>query len=139
MPQGGNFDGDLGSLSAVQILRLLNDLNIETRRPLTAVVWACEEASFAGASLNGSRIAAGKSSADELERVSRGLTKREAIRRIGGDPTRLDAARIGEGAFHAYVELHIEQGGNLAALFSGQRHHIHLPVVCRVYGFHDIW
>ncbi len=114
VPQGGNFDGDLGSLSAVQILRLLNDLNIETRRPLTAVVWACEEASFAGASLNGSRIAAGKSSADELDRVSRGLTKREAIRRIGGDPTRLDTARIGERAFHAYVELHIEQGGNLA-------------------------
>src|SRR5260370_868375 len=67
-----------------------------------------------GASMIGSRIAAGKSSADELDRVSRGLTKREAIRRIGGDPTHLDAARIGEGAFDAYVELHIEQGGNLA-------------------------
>jgi len=34
------------SLSSVQILRILNDLQIETRRSLIAVVWACEEASF---------------------------------------------------------------------------------------------
>ena len=114
VPSGGNFDGDLGSLASVEILRLLNDLHIETRRPLTAVVWACEEASFTGSSLNGSRIAAGKSKPNEMTQVSRGLTKAEAIRRIGGDPSRVDTARISSGAFHAYVELHIEQGGTLA-------------------------
>lgn len=65
VPDGGNFDGDLGSLSAVQILRMLNDLRIVTRRLLTAVVWACEEASFAGAMLNGSRAAAGKQASAE--------------------------------------------------------------------------
>src|ERR1700726_4287000 len=59
VPNGGNFDGDLGSLSAVHVLRVLSENRIETRRPLTAVVWACEEASFAGRALNGSRIAAG--------------------------------------------------------------------------------
>ena len=114
VPSGGNFDGDLGSLASVEILRLLNDLHIETRRPLTAVVWACEEASFTGSSLNGSRIAAGKTKPNELDQVSRGLTKAEAIRRIGGDPSRIDAARIAQSTYHAYVELHIEQGGTLA-------------------------
>lgn len=114
VPNGGNFDGDLGSLSAVQILRLLNDLRIVTRRPLTAVVWACEEASFAGAMLNGSRAAAGKPRPGEMTQVSRGLTKPEAIRRIGGDPGKLETARITEGMYLAYVELHIEQGGTLA-------------------------
>jgi N-carbamoyl-L-amino-acid hydrolase len=114
VPNGGNFDGDLGSLSAVQILRMLNDLKIVTRRPLTAVVWACEEASFAGAMLNGSRAAAGKPRPGEMTQVSRGMTKTEAIRRIGGDPEKLDAARIPQGMYHAYVELHIEQGGTLA-------------------------
>lgn len=114
VPGGGNFDGDLGSLSSVQILRLLNDLNIETRRPLTAVVWACEEASFAGAALNGSRMAAGKARPDELNQVSRGLTKADAIRRIGGDPSRVESARIVPETYHVYVELHIEQGGTLA-------------------------
>jgi beta-ureidopropionase / N-carbamoyl-L-amino-acid hydrolase len=115
VPDGGNFDGDLGSLAAVQILQLLNELRIETRRPLTAVVWACEEASFAGAgALNGSRAAAGQMKPNELNLVSRGFTKAESIRRIGGDPARIEQAVIGKAKYHAYVELHIEQGGTLA-------------------------
>jgi len=114
VPNGGNFDGDLGSLSAVHVLRLLQENRMETRRPLTAVVWACEEATFAGRSLNGSRTAAGKTEAKDLDVVSRGLSKSESIRRIGGDPTRLETAVLRDGAYHAYVELHIEQGGTLA-------------------------
>jgi N-carbamoyl-L-amino-acid hydrolase len=114
VPEGGNFDGTLGSLASIEILRVLNEARIETRRPLTAVVWACEEASFAGASLNGSRAAAGKHRPEELSQVSRGLTKAESIRRIGGDPSRLETALIGKGAYSAYVELHVEQGGTLA-------------------------
>jgi N-carbamoyl-L-amino-acid hydrolase len=114
VPGGGNFDGDLGSLSSVHILRVLNDLHIETRRPLTAVVWACEEASFSGTALNGSRVAAGQIKPADLNQVSRGMTKAEAIRRIGGDPSRIDQARIEKGKYHAYLELHIEQGGVLA-------------------------
>jgi N-carbamoyl-L-amino-acid hydrolase len=114
VPNGGNFDGDLGSLSAIQILRLLNDLKIVTRRPLTAVVWACEEASFSGAMLNGSRAAAGKPRPGEMTQVSRGMTKTEAIERIGGDPEKLESARLRPEVYHAYIELHIEQGGTLA-------------------------
>ena len=49
-----------------------------------------------------------------MTQVSRGLTKTEAIRRIGGDPARLDTARLTPEMYHAYVELHIEQGGTLA-------------------------
>lgn len=114
VPNGGNFDGDLGSLAAIQVLRVLSDNRIQTRRPLTVVIWACEEASFAGASLNGSRAAAGRMVPNELDQVSRNLVKSEAIRRIGGDPSRIETARIAPGAFHAYIELHIEQGGILA-------------------------
>jgi beta-ureidopropionase / N-carbamoyl-L-amino-acid hydrolase len=113
VPQGGNFDGCLGSLSAVRILRLLNEQKILTRRPLTAVAWACEEASFSGTSLNGSRAAVGVLKPKEMEMVSRGITKAEAIRRIGGDPAKLQSALIPRGAYHAYLELHIEQGGTL--------------------------
>lgn len=114
VPNGGNFDGDLGSLASVHILRLLHESRTQTRRPLTAVVWACEEATFAGASLNGSRAAAGKLVPDELNHVSGGLVKADAIRRIGGDASRIENARIPRAAYHAYVELHIEQGGTLA-------------------------
>jgi N-carbamoyl-L-amino-acid hydrolase len=123
VPNGGNFDGDLGSLAAVNVLRVLNAARIQTRRPLTVVVWACEEATFAGASLNGSRAAAGKLLPRELEHTSGAIVKGDAVRRIGGDPSRIDTARIAPGAYHAYVELHIEQGGILA------RHKVPVGVV----------
>jgi N-carbamoyl-L-amino-acid hydrolase len=113
VPNGGNFDGDLGSLAAIEILRVLGENGIVTRRPLEAVVWSCEEASFNGNSLNGSRAAAGKLRPGELNGISRGLTLFESMRRIGGDPARLEETQLRSGAFHAYMELHIEQGGTL--------------------------
>lgn len=113
VPNGGNFDGDLGSLAAIEILRVLGENGIVTRRPLEAVVWSCEEATFNGNTLNGSRAAAGKLRPGELDGVSRGLTLSESMRRIGGDPARLDETKLRSGAFHAYLELHIEQGGTL--------------------------
>ncbi|MBI3681065.1 MAG: M20 family metallo-hydrolase [Acidobacteria bacterium] len=113
VPNGGNFDGDLGSLAAIEVLRVLGENGIVTRRPLEAVVWSCEEATFNGNTLNGSRAAAGKLRPGELEGVSRGLTLSESMRRIGGDPARLDETQLRSGAFHAYLELHIEQGGTL--------------------------
>jgi N-carbamoyl-L-amino-acid hydrolase len=109
VPQGGNFDGVLGALAAVEVLREAG----ETRRGIEAVVWACEEATFAGASLNGSRAAVGRMGPEELKVVWRGMTKAEAIGRIGGRPEELESARIRPGAYHAYLELHIEQGGRL--------------------------
>jgi len=114
VPDGGNFDGDLGSLASVEILRLMQEHGLRTRRPLEAVVWACEEATFRGNSLNGSRAAAGRLRPGEIEEVWAGLRKADAIRRIGGDPERIAEARISPGRYHTYVELHIEQGGTLA-------------------------
>jgi len=111
VPEGGNFDGALGVLASIEVLRALNEKKTVTRRGLTAVVWACEEASFSGISLNGSRAAVGI--AQDMKKVSRGLTKAEAIRKIGGDPEKIESARIAKGAYHAYLELHIEQGAKL--------------------------
>ena len=113
VPNGGNFDGDLGSLAAIEILRVLGEAGIVTRRPLDAVVWSCEEATFNGNALNGSRAAAGKLRPGELDGISRGLTLVDSMRRIGGDPVRLEETPLRRGAFHAYLELHIEQGGTL--------------------------
>ncbi len=113
VPDGGNFDGDLGSLAAIEVLRVLGENGVVTRRPLEAVVWSCEEATFNGNTLNGSRAVAGKLRSGELDGISRGLTLRESMRRIGGDPARLDETKLRSGAFHAYLELHIEQGGTL--------------------------
>src|SRR3990172_3103402 len=113
VPQGGNFDGDLGSLSAIEAIRALRVANLITRHPLELVVWAHEEGGTFPNGLNGSRSVAGQLVAGELDQIYKGLRKRDGIRHIGGDPDRIEGARRQRGSFHAYVELHIEQGGTL--------------------------
>jgi N-carbamoyl-L-amino-acid hydrolase len=113
VPSGGNFDGDLGSLAAIEVVRTLKTAGVRTRHPLEVVVWAEEEGSAYGRSLSGSRAFAGQFPAEELALVVNGVTKADAIRRIGGDPARLEQALRPAGSFHAYLELHIEQGGTL--------------------------
>jgi N-carbamoyl-L-amino-acid hydrolase len=113
VPQGGNFDGDLGSLAAIEIARTMSAASLVTRHPLEIVVWAHEEGGTFPNSLNGSRAVAGQLIDGELDVVYRGLRKADGIRRIGGDPDRIGEARRDRGAWHAYIELHIEQGGTL--------------------------
>ena len=106
VPNGGNFDGDLGSMSAVEVMQTLQDHNLTTRHPLQVVIWQNEEGGLVG-----SRIAAGDS--PDFERQYNGIRLADGLRKIGSDPARLEQARIAPGSFHCYLELHIEQGGNL--------------------------
>ncbi|MCL4523878.1 MAG: Zn-dependent hydrolase [Acidobacteria bacterium] len=114
VPRGGNFDGDVGSLGALEVMRALRDGKIATRHPLEIVIWTNEEGHHFGRGLLGSSAAAGLLSADVLERRDEeGKTLADWLRRYGQDPARLADARIAPGALAAYLELHIEQGGVL--------------------------
>jgi N-carbamoyl-L-amino-acid hydrolase len=113
VPSGGNFDGPLGSLGALAAMEALNTAGAVTRRPLEMVIWISEEGTAFEGGLDGSRAAAGRLREGELDRVWQGRGKRDAIRGAGGDPERMDAARLEPGSFLAYLELHIEQGGVL--------------------------
>ena len=64
MPSGGNFDGDLGSLSAIEVVRTLKDRGVTTRHPLEIVIWSNEEGGTVG-----SRAAAGDIKPEDLERL----------------------------------------------------------------------
>src|SRR5262245_37267720 len=88
VPQGGNFDGDLGSLSAIEAVRALNAASIVMQHPLEVVVWAHEEGGTFPNGLNGSRAVAGQLVPDEMTQVYQGLSKADGIRRIGGNPDR---------------------------------------------------
>ena len=123
VPQGGNFDGDLGSLAAIESIRALNAANIVTRHPLEVVIWAHEEGGTFPNALNGSRAVVGQLVAGELDQVFEDLRKADGIRRIGGDPDRIAEARRQPGSIHCYLELHIEQGGTL------DRQHLQIGVV----------
>lgn len=109
VPGGGNYDGDVGVIGAIETIELLNDRGITTRHPLEVVVFADEEGG-----LTGSRAMVGKLSDRALEVMSHsGLTIRDGIRKLGGNPNRLDLAERKAGELKAFIELHIEQGAIL--------------------------
>jgi beta-ureidopropionase / N-carbamoyl-L-amino-acid hydrolase len=113
VPSGGNFDGDLGSLAALSVLETLDRASIRTRHPLEMVVWSAEEGVAFGRGLAASRIVAGDVKPADMDAVWNGMTRAECVRKIGGNPDRIMTAVRPKGAHHAYLELHIEQGGTL--------------------------
>ena len=114
VPHGGNFDGDVGSLGALEVMRALNDGKISTRHPLEMVVWTNEEGHHFGQSLLGSSAAAGLLPQEVLDRKDEdGKALADWLRLHGQDPARIGDARIPPAALAAYLELHIEQGGVL--------------------------
>jgi beta-ureidopropionase / N-carbamoyl-L-amino-acid hydrolase len=108
VPSGGNFDGQLGSMSAIEVVRTLKDRDVVTRHPLEVALWSNEESLTVG-----SRGAAGELQSKDLDRTYNGIYMADGLRKIGGDPARLAEARMAPGSIHCYLELHIEQGGNL--------------------------
>lgn len=113
VPSGGNFDGDLGSLAALGVLEALDRAGHRTRHPLEIVVWAAEEGVAFNRGLASSRIVAGDITPSDMDQVWNGMRRGDALKRIGGDPERILDARREKGAWHGYLELHIEQGGTL--------------------------
>jgi N-carbamoyl-L-amino-acid hydrolase len=113
VPQGGNFDGDLGSLSAIEVLQTLQERGQATRHPVEIVVWAHEESAAFNRGLAGSRIVAGDFVPGDLAQTWNGMRRDDAIRKIGGAPDRIAEAAREKGSLHAYLELHIEQGSTL--------------------------
>jgi N-carbamoyl-L-amino-acid hydrolase len=111
VPEGGNYDGVVGSLGAIEVAQTLAENNLTTRHPLEVVIFQNEEGG-----LIGSRAMNGELTEKELDLVSRsGKTIREGIKFIGGDPAKLSSVKRDKGSIAAYLELHIEQGGILEA------------------------
>jgi len=111
---GGRFDGAVGAIAAIEVIRALNENNRKTRHPLEVAIWTNEEGNHFGISTMGSAIAAGVLGPEILTRKDdRGATVADWLKRYGQDPARLLDARIPRGSIAAYLELHIEQGPNL--------------------------
>jgi len=109
VPEGGNYDGVVGSIGAIEVAQTLAENNVVTRHPLEVVIFQNEEGG-----LIGSRAMDGELTEKELDLVSRsGKSIREGIKFIGGDPAKLADVRRRKGEIAGYLELHIEQGGIL--------------------------
>jgi beta-ureidopropionase / N-carbamoyl-L-amino-acid hydrolase len=109
VPDGGNYDGDVGSLSAIEVARTLAANNLGTRHPLEVIIFQNEEGGTVG-----SRALVGELTADDLSlKTHSGKTIGDGVAFLGGDPSTLASVKRAAGDVAAYVELHIEQGGNL--------------------------
>jgi N-carbamoyl-L-amino-acid hydrolase len=89
VPNGGNFDGDLGSLAAIEVIDQLKS----TRRPIEMVIWTNEEGVAFNNGLFGSRAAAGLLDPAEVDHVWNGVSQRDALKKIGGNADRIALAR----------------------------------------------
>ena len=112
-PTGGRFDGVYGVLAGLEVIRTLNDLGLETERPVEASVWTNEEGSRFAPAMVASGVYAGVFTLEYgLSRADAdGLTMGEELQRIGYAGTE----PVGGRAVHAFFETHIEQGPILEA------------------------
>jgi beta-ureidopropionase / N-carbamoyl-L-amino-acid hydrolase len=107
-PSGGKFDGALGVIAGLEVMRALNDHGIVTEAPVELVNWTDEEGSRFGHSLMGSGVWAGVYALDKAYALTDpdGVTVEAALDSIGyRGPEKAQAFPA-----DAYFELHIEQG-----------------------------
>lgn len=105
VPNGGNYDGAYGSITALEIIEVLNENKIITDHPLEVIIFQNEEGGLVG-----SRAMTGNLKKEALSQKSAsGLTIAEGIKAIGGNPDRLDEVIRKNGDLAAFLEIHIEQ------------------------------
>jgi N-carbamoyl-L-amino-acid hydrolase len=111
-PYGGIYDGPLGVVAALELVRSLNDNDIETTHPIEIVNWTNEEGSRFQPAMQGSGVWAGELSLDEeyAKTDENGKHFEEELERIGYKGTEPAAP---PEPYHSSVELHIEQGPKL--------------------------
>ncbi|MEI9427817.1 Zn-dependent hydrolase [Mesorhizobium sp. Cs1299R1N3] len=107
-PTGGKYDGVLGVLGGLEIVRSLNDLDIKTKHPIVVTNWTNEEgARFAPAMMASGVFAGVLDQADVYQHTDKqGKKFGDELERIGWK----GAEKVGDRKIHAFFELHIEQG-----------------------------
>jgi N-carbamoyl-L-amino-acid hydrolase len=107
-PTGGKYDGVLGVLAGLEIVRTLNDLNIQTKHPILIVNWTNEEGSRFPPAMMASAGYAG------IYEVNTLLSAKDAEGNVFGNELEKigwkGSEPVGAQKFQCYYELHIEQG-----------------------------
>ncbi len=107
-PTGGKYDGVLGVLGGLEIIRQLNDLNIQTKHPIVVVNWTNEEGTRFAPAMVASGVFAGMHTLDWAydREDANGAKLGDELKRVGY----LGDEEVGARKMHAFFELHIEQG-----------------------------
>ncbi len=111
VPKGGKYDGALGVMGAIEVIRTLEDQGHRTRHPLEVINFTNEEGTRFHRWLVGSRSMSGLLEQEDLDAVDdNGLPFGPCLADIGVDISRIGEAVRSPGELAAYFELHIEQG-----------------------------
>ena len=129
VPSGGRFDGIAGLATGLEVVRSLAGMRLG--HAIEVIDFLAEEPSEYGLSCVGSRGMVGALDASMLDLTEPGGEKlRDALRRVGGDPDRLEESRRQD--IKAFLELHIEQGIVL------ESRSLDVGVVTSIVGIHRI-
>jgi N-carbamoyl-L-amino-acid hydrolase len=112
-PTGGKYDGVLGVLGGLEVVRTMNDLGIRTKHPIVVTNWTNEEGARFAPAMLASGVFAGVLDRDWAydRRDAQGKRFGDELERIGWK----GPEKVGARKMHAFFELHIEQGPILEA------------------------
>jgi len=127
-PYGGIYDGAMGVVAALELVRALNDEGIETKHPIEIVNWTNEEGSRFQPAMQGSGVWAGEHDleAEYAKTDADGDVFEEELERIG---YKGDAPAEPQRDYDSYLELHIEQGPYL------EENDVDVGIVTGIVGF----
>ncbi|PAD23247.1 allantoate amidohydrolase [Niallia circulans] len=110
--QGGKYDGVVGVTAGLEVIKRLNEQNLETEHPIEIISFACEESSRFGVSTVGSKAMAGTLQKEKYRHLKDkdGITFEKALSLCALRFDQLDLASRATERFQAFFELHIEQG-----------------------------
>ncbi len=109
VPSAGRYDGTLGVLAGIEVVRALKYNQIVLDHPVEVIVFTDEESSMIG----GKAIAGTLNPDPEYYRRKDGMSIQECLQRVGGNWDAIDTSRRSREDMAAFVELHVEQGGVL--------------------------
>ena len=115
VPNGGKFDGVLGVVSALEVLRVIKENNITVKNPIEIIIFAEEEGSNFGATLLGSKALTGKYKLEDLKELSNdeGVSSYQVMKDFGLNIDNIENEVLEKNEIKAMIELHVEQGGVL--------------------------
>ncbi|HJZ65937.1 MAG TPA: M20 family metallo-hydrolase [Candidatus Acidoferrum sp.] len=127
IPNAGKYDGVVGVLGGLEAIRSLRNAGFQPKRSIELLIFTSEEPTRFGVGCLGSRMLSGTLNAESAAKLrdAKGDSL-ENVRRKAGFEGSLNNVRLAAGHYHAFVELHIEQGPIL------ERERISLGIVERI-------
>jgi N-carbamoyl-L-amino-acid hydrolase len=112
VPSGGRYDGALGVLAGIEVVRVLSENNHRLAHPVEVIVFTDEDGGMLGSKAMSGTVV----NDPERYRSKDGTSIQNCLKRVGGDWDQLATAQRSRSEIAAFVELHVEQGGVLGSL-----------------------